>query len=409
MVELFYFDKEMFNQLPSVERIRYLDLIKKNVVPSGRPFFLDDAGLPDRELEGFCNYLLNPHRGSAKTWATYAIQVAVFERFMRAQGLAWKAATKKHLDLYYTVRITGEFQNRPPLKSRSWNVVKAAIVHLFEYALDEGIIAELPFKYRKSKSPFGGKGAETADFGAKFTPEPINFISLTNYKNLWCPLIANGENSQRNKALIDTLIVSGLRISEMLNLEVHQIPDPDDQRFAGRKGVTIRVVGKGAKARKVLVPKRFVRAIRFYIEEEREEILRRSRKTKCNQSVKEPTKVFLCRTGQPLSSRAVQTYFKNISKKTGVNLTPHGCRHTFAIYQLEAMIKRMAINLKKLREGGADAYRQILNDPLRDLQRLLGHSDISSTYIYLDFLEESEALVDESLEDWTNWGNENGR
>ena len=73
------------------------------------------------------------------------------------------------------------------------------------------------------------------------------------------------------------------------------------------------------------------------------------------------------------------------------------------------MIKRMAKNLKVLREGGADAYRQILNDPLRDLQRLMGHSHTTSTYIYLDFLEESEALVDESLADWTNWENDNGQ
>lgn len=288
-------------------------------------------------------------------------------------------------------------------------MAKAAITHLFEYALDEDLIAKVPFKYRKSKALFSGKVVETADLGAKYTPEPINFISVTNYKNLWRPLIADGENSQRNLVLVNTLIVSGLRISEALNLEIHQIPDPDSQRYAGRKGVTVRVVGKGKKARNVLLPKRVIRAIRFYIEEERAEVLEHVRTRAGKRPAKQPTKLFLARTGKPLSSRTVESLFASISKKTGIRLTPHGCRHSYAVYQLEAMIKRMAKNLKVLREGGADAYRQILNDPLRDLQRLLGHSYITSTYIYLDFLEESEALVEESLEDWTNWENENGR
>lgn len=409
MAELFYFDKQVFSELPPAERSRFLALLKNVVVPTGRPFFLGDDCLPNSELEGFCNYLLGPRRGSAKTWRTYASQVGVFIRFMQAQGKTWLQATKKDLDLYYTVRTTGEFQSKPPLKGRSWNVAKAAIVHLYEYALDEELIVKVPFTYRKSKALFGGKVVETADLGAKYTPEPINFISVTNYKNLWRPLIADGENSQRNQVLVDTLIVSGLRISEALNLETHQIPDPDDQRFAGRKGVTIRVVGKGKKARNVLIPKRIVRAIRFYIEEERAEVFERARKRTGKRTVKPPTKLFLARSGKPLSSRTVESLFARISKKTGIRLTPHGCRHTYAVYQLEAMIKRMAKNLKALREGGSDAYRQILNDPLRDLQRLLGHSQITSTYIYLDFLEESEALVDESLEDWTSWENENGR
>lgn len=410
MAELFYFDKDVFNQLTPVERSRFKTLLKHVVIPTGRPFFLDDNGLPNRELDGFCNYLLAPRRGSIKTWKTYASQVAMFIRFMKAQGKVWQQATSRDLGLYYTVRTGGEFQNQPPLKGRSWNVAKAAIVHLYEYALDEGLIDKTPFKYRKSKAMFSGKTVETADIGAKFTPEPINFISVTNYKNIWRPLIADMENSQRNLALIDTLIVSGLRISEALSLEVHQIPDPDDERFAGRKGVSIRVIGKGKKARNVLIPKRIARAIRFYCEEERAETLERVRSRAAGKkSDKESTKVFLARTGRQLSSRTVESLFTHLSQKTGIKLTPHGCRHTYAVYQLEAMIKRMAKNLKVLREGGADAYRQILNDPLRDLQRLMGHSHITSTYIYLDFLEESEALVDESLADWTNWENDNGQ
>lgn len=407
-MELFFFNKDIFDVLPKVERSKYKSLLQNVVLPRGRPFFLEDNGLPVRDLDGFCNFLIAPLRSSANTWATYANQVEVFLRFMQAQGKSWKDATKADLNSYYAVRTTGEFQSRLALKGQSWNVAKTSIVHLYEYALDEGLIDNVPFAYRKSKAQFGGKTTQTAALGAKFTPEPINFISLTHYKSLWRPLLAGWENSQRNLALTDLLVSSGLRISEALGLHIHQIPDPDDHAHAGRKSVTIRVVGKGKKPRKVRIPKRIIRAIRFYIDEEREDALEQSRKK--NGTVNDlPTKVFLSREGNALSKRAVQNFFNRASKLTGVKLTPHGCRHTYAIYQLEAMIKRMAENLRVLKEKGADAYRQIMNDPLRELQRLLGHSNISTTYIYLDFLEESEALVDESLADWTNWENENGR
>ena len=208
-------------------------------------------------------------------------------------------------------------------------------------------------------------------------------------------------NAQRNLALSDLLITVGLRISEALGLDVHQIPDPDNQAYAGRKSVSLRVVGKGKKPRMVLVPKRILRAIRFYIEEDREVSVAAYRGA--HGKAKSPTGVFLSQRGTRLSARSVQDFFKVISAKVGIHLTPHGCRHTFAVHQLGAMIKRMALNLRTMRQGGADAYRQIMNDPLRQLQLLLGHSQIATTYIYLDFLEESEALVDASLDDWSDW------
>lgn len=273
---------------------------------------------------------------------------------MTAQGKSWQQATKCDLDLYYTIRTSGEYQNQPALKDRSWNVAKSAIVHLYEYARDNGFIDSTPFKYRHSKAKFGGKHVETADLSAKYTPEAVNFISITNYQRIWRPLIANGENAQRNLALIDTLIVSGLRISEALNLDVHQLPDPDDQCYAGLKSVTLKVVGKGKKSRNVRIPKRIVRTIRFYCDEERAEILTRAKSNHTRKkSPKQSSKIFLARTGRPLSSRTVESFFAAISSRAGIRLTPHGCRHSFAIYQLDAMIKRMAQNLRELRENGS--------------------------------------------------------
>jgi site-specific recombinase XerD len=405
MFACYLFDGEVFDHLPKGERSKYQSLLKANSVPKGRPFYIGGDGLPDLDLDGFCEYLIHPRRASPKTWATYAGQVSLFIRFMAAQGKSWKQAASDDLKHYYVVRTTGEFQDGPILKGQSWNVAKSAIVHLYEYAAEAGLISDLPFKYKKSKAMFGYGVALTSDLGAKFTPEPLNFIGIQDYKSRWRPELQRRQMAQRNLAITDLLVTVGLRISEALSLQIHQVPDPDDNKYAGRKSISIRVMGKGKKPRIVRIPKRIARAIRFYVEEDRQlavEFLT----CKYGAKATEPTAVFLSRKGTVLSARSVQSLFKAISISTGIQLTPHGCRHTFAVYQLEAMIKRMATNLRELRATGADAYRQILNDPLRQLQLLLGHEHISTTYIYLDFLEESEAIVDESLSDWTSWGND---
>jgi hypothetical protein len=52
--------------------------------------------------------------------------------------------------------------------------------------------------------------------------------------------------------------------------------------------------------------------------------------------------------------------------------------------------------------AGAAVYRRMIGDPLQKLQRLMGHASIASTYIYLDSLEESRALVDAAVERWAS-------
>ena len=401
-MEVRFFSRHLFGSCPPRARAEYEAIAARLHVPEGRPYFVADDGLPDEELDGFCQYLTDPQRPSPNTWKTYAYQLAVYLRWLRAQGKHWKEVTRDDLDTYYKVRTSEEFQTGIAIQGRSWNIAKTALVHFYEYARDKSLIVDLPFGYRSHKAYIGGHVVQVADISAKATKNQLNFISVHNYKVLWRPQLSRGQNTQRNLALVDLLITSGLRISEALNLKVHEVPDADALEYIGLKSVTVSVMGKGKKRRKVRIPKRIVRAIRFYIDDARAEIVDRH----CKQI---PTEVFLSRKGRPLSERTVEELFERVSAATGVKLIPHGCRHTFAIYQLDAMIKRMASNLKLLREKGTDAYRQILSDPLRELQRLLGHSHVTTTYIYLDFLEESEALVDDSLGEWTNWSNENGR
>lgn len=408
MSELFFFSNDIVRNLPNKELSKLTPILHNLLIPESRPFILRGDGMIDEDLDKFFDYLASPSRRSPNTWKAYASQIIVFIRFMEAQGKHWKKATKEDLNRYYMVRTTGDFQNTKPIKGTSWNLVAAALVHLYEFSKYSGLISEVPFNYRKSKASLYRRATVNAgipDLRTKDSSEIINFISIDNYKNKWRPELIKGQNSQRNLALTDLLISSGLRISEALALKVHNISDPDCQAYVGRKTITIKITGKGGKSRNVRIPKRIIRAIRFYIDEERELIIQQCKEKK----IKVSENVFIARSGNNLSARSVQSIFQEKSKITKIKLTPHGCRHTFAVYQLEAMIKRMAINLIELKKGGSNSYHQLLNDPLRELQKLLGHAGINTTYIYLNFLEDSEALVDESFADWTNWEQNSGQ
>src|SRR5690554_3416814 len=131
-MELFFFDKDFLFSIPKAEQARYQDLLNSVDSPAGRPFFLNQDGLPDAELDGFCKYLLAPSRPSPRTWKSYATQVHVFLRFMEAQGKNWRHCQKDDLAAYYRTRMLGNNQNTKPIKAQSWNIAKTAIVHLYE-------------------------------------------------------------------------------------------------------------------------------------------------------------------------------------------------------------------------------------------------------------------------------------
>ena len=77
-------------------------------------------------------------------------------------------------------------------------------------------------------------------------------------------------------------------------------------------------------------------------------------------------------------------------------------RHTFAVHMLAQLIRAQIGALferpPEETDQRADAYRRLAGDPLRTLQKLLGHASITSTYIYLDNVLEAQALIDDALD-----------
>jgi integrase/recombinase XerC len=160
-------------------------------------------------------------------------------------------------------------------------------------------------------------------------------------------LDAPGEDDafpRRDKALLETLYSTGLRVSELVGLDVEDVDL--------RSGL-VRARGKGKKERLVPIGSVAVQALQHYLEEERPRLLRPLDGT--------PTHaLFLNRDGTRLSARSVRRVLTRYISRTGLptRTSPHTLRHTFATHLLDR---------------GAD---------LRSVQELLGHESLATTQIY---------------------------
>ena len=148
----------------------------------------------------------------------------------------------------------------------------------------------------------------------------------------------------RDRAILELLYSSGLRLAELVDLDIHDV-DLND--------ATVRVTGKGNKDRIVPVGSHAIRAVRAWL---------RSRVAFADQ---DETAMFVSSRGSRLSRRAVQQRVSHWAKKQGIDtrVYPHLFRHSFATHLLES------------------------SHDLRGVQELLGHANISTTQVYthLDF------------------------
>lgn len=151
----------------------------------------------------------------------------------------------------------------------------------------------------------------------------------------------------RDKAILELLYATGIRISELVKLKISNIDFKED---------LIRVIGKGSKERIIPITDEAKSYLDKYIYQYRPIILKD----------KNTEYVFVNRYGKPISRQSVFKFIKLecLKKNIKKDISPHTIRHTFATHLLQ---------------NGAD---------LRIIQELLGHSDITTTQIYAHLINE---------------------
>jgi integrase/recombinase XerD len=219
------------------------------------------------------------------------------------------------------------YQNSKSISSNSQARRISAFKSFFNFLIYEKIRSESPADL-----------IESPKLGRKL-PVTLNLMEI---KKILLSIELHLPNGHRNRAIIETLYGSGLRVSELVNLTLSDIFFKED---------IIRVTGKGDKQRLVPIGSYSKKYIQIYKNEVR-----------CLKKIKKEDNdvLFLSRNGGKITRAMIFTIVKNVSAKAGIDkkISPHTFRHSFATHLLE---------------NGAD---------LRTIQVLMGHESISTTEIY---------------------------
>jgi len=178
--------------------------------------------------------------------------------------------------------------------------------------------------------------------GPKLGRKLPDILSYQEIENLLSAIDLSTDEGMRNRAILETLYSSGLRVSELVDLKLNNIYF--DIGF-------LRIIGKGNKERLVPIGREAMKYLKLYVNEIRVHL-----------DIKPGYEniVFLNRRGSKLSRVMIFTIIKNLARSINLkkNISPHTFRHSFATHLIE---------------GGAD---------LRAVQDMLGHESITTTEIY---------------------------
>lgn len=273
------------------------------------------------EFSDFRYYLQNDKRLSDNTVSAYMTDLELYGEFLI-----------KYQNISDIVNVNDDHINKYIASLKRANLSKAtisrkiiAIKEFHKFLYSEKISDENPAKY--IDMPKAAKSLPVV-----LSKEEINKMLET--------IDTSTPLGLRNKAMLETLYASGLRISELVNLSISDIHLREKY---------IVVIGKGDKERMVPLGDIAVTSLRNYIEKGRPFL-----------SKKGGNILFYNYQGNSISRQALYKYIVKLAKDNGIEkeISPHTIRHSFATHLLE---------------GGTD---------LRIVQELLGHEDISTTQIY---------------------------
>lgn len=222
--------------------------------------------------------------------------------------------------------------NKSPLKKSTQNYYLIALRSLLEFFIEKNINSLPPSKIKLAKDR---------------SEREIKFLTLEQLKRLLSSPDENDIKGLRDRAILETLFSTGLRVSELIALDRDQIKIKDNLEF-----LEISVIGKGQKVRTVYFSERSLKALKKYLE----------KRNDIDPALFINYKPGIEKTGNSrrLTAKSIETIVKKYIKITGlpVMATPHTLRHSFAT---------------DLMSQGVD---------LRLVQEFLGHKNIATTQVY---------------------------
>jgi integrase/recombinase XerD len=292
----------------------------------------------DRQIREFLDFLATEKGFSNNTLVAYRNDLQQFHDFLltdtssgekptdelQAPGqMAWEKVHKPQIVAF--VLHTKEREYAPATVARKI----AAIRSFFHFQLAEGAVKEDPTA--TLDSPKVGKNL----------PRPITVDEVSLLLAEPGKKSVHSPEAARDAAMMNLLYASGMRVSELVALDVNDLNLPSGN---------VRCLGKGNKERIIPVAPSALESVKKYLEQSRGKLVHSA----------DQKALFLNHRGERLTRQGFWLILKDYARKAGIvkNITPHTLRHSFATHMLN---------------NGAD---------LRTVQELLGHANIATTQIY---------------------------
>lgn len=269
-----------------------------------------------RHLETFVNYLKVEKNASAHTITNYLVDLKAFETFLAGKDV--DAVDHFTLRRYLAEMRAKNFAKRTVARKL------ASLRSFFRFLYREGYIKNNP---------------TTALSTPKLDKKLPVFLGVEKVEKLVQSPSADTVDGLRDRAILETLYSTGIRVSELVGLNIRSV-----DFISG----VVKVFGKGSKERLAPIGEPALGAIQRYLDNRSE------------RAVKEKDAIFLNKSGTRLTDRGVRRIVDKYVAKCSIaeKISPHSLRHSFATHLLDR---------------GAD---------LRSVQELLGHANLSTTTIY---------------------------
>jgi integrase/recombinase XerD len=286
------------------------------------------------KVEAFLNYKTVEQGVSLNTVAAYRNDLYQLVEFLQGQesgagsrnGDGWK-----HVDSRAVATYVLQLHDRGYADTTRARKVASAR-SLFSFLKEEGVIARDPTE--DLRSPRVGRSLPEA-------------LTVEEVETLLTATGGDAPEAARDQAMLELIYATGIRVSELVSMEVEDIDL--EQGF-------VRCFGKGSKERIVPIHMQAADALRAYFAKGRAALADKH----------SGRAAFLNKKGKRLTRQGFWLILKNLAERAGIrrHITPHTLRHSFATHLLR---------------GGA---------PLRHVQELLGHASINTTQVYTHLTSE---------------------